>query len=657
MGMPQNSRRDFLCAALTAAGAQGLPGQTGRGNPAAFAFAHPGLLHTRQDLARMRDGVAANRQPIRAGFEVLRNHAQSKAEYRILGPLAEIGRNPTIHQREFDLDCNAAYQCALMWAITGDSAFAGKAKAILDAWSSTLKSIGGADAVLAAGLSPFKLINAAEILRHTDAGWSAEAAARAGRMFREVVYPVLQDFAPFANGNWDTAAIKTLLALGVYCGDRAIFERALRYYVDGAGDGRLTHYIYENGQCQESGRDQGHTQLGLAHLGDACEIAWHQGLDLYAWAGNRLLNGFEYTAQYNLGEEVPFTPDLDRTGKYRHAAISARGPLRPVYEQIYNHYANRAGIAAPCTQRAAEKLRPEGPAPGADHPGFGTLLYSLPAAARSSPAAPAAVIARGVPATIALTWIPVRGAAGYTVKRDGRVLAKNVQVASFTDTKVNSGQLYRYSVAAGDGLDSFPANACAGLPARWAHQDIGGPEVNGSAMYDGTGFTLEAAGSGISSAADQFHFAFLPIEGDSTFTVRFVPQVASQFAQFGIMMRQTPAPDSPHASLLLMPDAARPTERPAWAARLVSRGAESAAAKQIPAPYVTYGRLVKPYWLRLTRDGAAVHASVSTDGQGWDQVGSVQLPMTSRVLAGLAVCSRVPGISTRATFDQVTFHG
>ena len=176
-------------------------------------------------------------------------------------------------------------------------------------------------------------------------------------------------------------------------------------------------------------------------------------------------------------------------------------------------------------------------------------------------------------------------------------------------------------------------------------------------MYDGTGFTLEAAGSGIFSAADQFHFAFLPIEGDTTFTARFVPQVASQFAQFGIMMRQTPAPDSPHASLLLMPDAARPTERPAWAARLVTRGAESAAAKQIPAPCVTYGRLVKPYWLRLTRDGAGIHASVSTDGQDWDQIGSVQLPMTSRVLAGLAVCSRIPGIATRATFDQVAYHG
>jgi len=36
------------------------------------------------------------------------------------------------------------------------------------------------------------------------------------------------------------------------------------------------------------------------------------------------------------------------------------------------------GIPAPWTRKAAEKLRPEGEGFGADHPGFGTLLFSLP---------------------------------------------------------------------------------------------------------------------------------------------------------------------------------------------------------------------------------------------------------------------------------------
>jgi hypothetical protein len=45
---------------------------------------------------------------------------------------------------------------------------------------------------------------------------------------------------------------------------------------------------------------------------------------------------------------------------------------------VWNHYQNRRGIPAPFTRQAADKLRPEGAAPYSDHPGFGTLLFSLP---------------------------------------------------------------------------------------------------------------------------------------------------------------------------------------------------------------------------------------------------------------------------------------
>jgi len=130
-----------------------------------------------------------------------------------------------------------------MWCLTGDRAFAETARIIVNAWSARLQRVTGADAVLMAGLGPFKLVNAAELLRHTDTAWPAADIARTEEMLRRAIYPALQDFALFANGNWDTAAIKTLLAIGVFCNDREIYERALRYYVAGAGNGRLTHYI------------------------------------------------------------------------------------------------------------------------------------------------------------------------------------------------------------------------------------------------------------------------------------------------------------------------------------------------------------------------------------------------------------------------------
>jgi hypothetical protein len=183
---------------------------------AAFRWTHPGLLHNRQDLERMKTAVAAHKEPIWSGYEVLVAHPQSQKGYRMQGPFDEIGRNPNVHTREFDQDANAAYQNAILFAVTADPAHARKSIEILDAWASTLERITGADAVLMAGLGPFKLVNAAEIIRYSGAGWPDASIRRFERLCRDVFYPVLQSYAPFANGNWDTAAVKTVLAIGVF---------------------------------------------------------------------------------------------------------------------------------------------------------------------------------------------------------------------------------------------------------------------------------------------------------------------------------------------------------------------------------------------------------------------------------------------------------
>jgi hypothetical protein len=350
-------------------------------------FVHPGILHTRADLERIRSRVASGSAPWKSGFEKLKSDSQSQSDWKVRGPFEVVSRdaNNNLHNADLALDGNAAYQNALMWAITGNEAHAKKAAEILNAWSPTLKQIIGHDKELAASLYGFKYVNAAEILQHTYAGWTPREIEQCRRMFREVFYPVIREFATFANGNWDTGCIKTMMALGVFLDDRAMFDRAVDYFYSGSGNGRLTHYIInEAGQCQESGRDQQHAQLGIAHLAEASEIGWNQGLDMYGAVSNRLLKGFEYTARYNLGEEVPFEPYTDKSGKYEATAISdaGRGTLRPIFEMVWNHYHRRRGLDAPYTKQAAEKLRPEGAAFQADHPGFGTLLFTRPAVSR-----------------------------------------------------------------------------------------------------------------------------------------------------------------------------------------------------------------------------------------------------------------------------------
>lgn len=330
----------------------------------------------------MRQRVAAGQEPWKSGFDALRNDRFSRPDWRLSGPQKTVTRSPlgSPGNGQMVQDGNAAYQNALMWCITGNEAHAQKAVEILNAWSATLTKMEGRDVQLSAGLNGFKFVNAAELMRHAYPSWRREEIARCEQMFTGVIYPPLKDFALHANGNWDAACIQTILAIGIFCDDRALVDRAVQYFRNGQGNGCITHYVIsETGQCQESGRDQQHTQLGLALLAAACESAWHQGIDLYGEAGNRLLKGFEYTARYNLGFDVPFEPHVDTTGKYRHKKISGEGRnnLRPVYEMVWNHYQNRRGIAAPFTRQAADKIRPEGAAHGSDHPGFGTLLFSL----------------------------------------------------------------------------------------------------------------------------------------------------------------------------------------------------------------------------------------------------------------------------------------
>lgn len=347
-------------------------------------FVHPGLLHRNHDLERMKEMVAAGKEPWKAGFSKLAMHPQSSADW-VPNPKEHVERTLlTGYSKnigELERDANAAYQNALMWCITGDEKHAQASINIINAWSATLKVFNGTDVELGAGLCGFKMVNAAELMRYTYSKWDKADISRCERMLREIFYPPLKDFALWAHGNWDLSCMKTMMAIGIFCNDHTMFNKAVDYFYKGPGNGALTHYVInDTGQVQESGRDQAHTQLGIGQLAEMCEIGWGQGLDMYGAANNRLLKGFEYVAKYNLGEDVPFTPYTDRSGRFPAMKISPRNTqsLRAIFEMVFNHYVRRKGLTAPWTQKAAEKIRPEGAGFGADHPGFGTVLFSLP---------------------------------------------------------------------------------------------------------------------------------------------------------------------------------------------------------------------------------------------------------------------------------------
>jgi hypothetical protein len=375
-----------------------------QGNPtvAERPFIHPGLLHTGQDINRMQAKVAARAEPWLSGWERLIANPHSSLKWNPR-PVDVIFRgNERGHAQNYPLlynDIAVAYACALRWHISGDRAYADKAVEIMNAWSSALKRIDGtSDKFLASGIYGYQFANAAELMR-TYRGWSAADFARFQSMMLDVFYPMNHDFLERHNGaridhywcNWDACNMASELAIGVLCDRRAIYNDAVDYFKHGKGNGAIEQavvriYPGNLGQWQESGRDQGHSCLGIALLGAVCEMAWNQGDDLYGYDNNRFLAGAEYVAKYNLGYAVPYTTYKNSDVTQPVISQNGRGDLRPNWEMVYNHYVNRRGLAAPYSALFAQKVRPEGGggdygsnSGGFDQLGYGTLTFTLDA--------------------------------------------------------------------------------------------------------------------------------------------------------------------------------------------------------------------------------------------------------------------------------------
>ena len=174
---------------------------------------------------------------------------------------------------------------------------------------------------------------------------------------RRAILPTIDQFeadSPYANGNWGAIVNRCRMACAIFLEDKALYKKAVDYFMHANDNGALPCYISETGQCQETGRDQGHVQLGLEALSDVCQMAWEQGDDLWGALDNRLMRGFEYTARYNLGHDVPFSQWTDCTGLYNdwtEPGAMGRGRLWDIYQPAYDHYVGVKGLAMPYTKQ------------------------------------------------------------------------------------------------------------------------------------------------------------------------------------------------------------------------------------------------------------------------------------------------------------------
>lgn len=266
------------------------------------------------------------------------------ASYKMAGPYEVVARDGAFRQSKAgsERDMWQAWQSAQQ----GQTA---TALEIINAYANTLQRFDGHDAPLCT-IQGYWLLRAMTLLKaHETPAWAA--------MVRRAILPTIDRFeadSPYANGNWGHLVNRCRMAAAIFLRDSILYRHAVDIYLHANDNGSLPNYVGETGQCQETGRDQGHAQLGLGAMCDICEMAYAQGDDLWGALDNRLMKGLEYTARYNLGYDVPFQTWTDCTGLYNdwtEPGSMGRGRIRCIYDKAYDHYTRVKGLKMPYVKK------------------------------------------------------------------------------------------------------------------------------------------------------------------------------------------------------------------------------------------------------------------------------------------------------------------
>ncbi|MFI2188093.1 alginate lyase family protein [Streptomyces sioyaensis] len=351
-------------------------------------FTHPGVFVSADQLAFMREKVAAYEDPWYVAYQQI-----TASEYASLtrpsSPESVVdcgsgdGGNPVCSRER--KDALAAYTQALCWSLTGDVAHAQKAIDIMDDWSAVLTAHTGSNAPLQAGWAGSSWARAAELVRHTFSGpWPR--MERFAELLRSVYLPMVlhnrPEYTKTYNGNWELMMMEAGIFISVFLDDPDSYDMALEIFRQ-----RVLAYIYlekdgptpnppvpswagnqakimsywhnpvqlVNGVSQETCRDFEHTGYGIDSISHVAETTRIQGNDLYQDPDfkDRLRHALGLHTRYANG-----VGSVEEISGPRDPEVSVY--LGPVTEPGYNALHHRLGVPMDQTGDYTERHRPQG---------------------------------------------------------------------------------------------------------------------------------------------------------------------------------------------------------------------------------------------------------------------------------------------------------
>ena len=196
-----------------------------------------------------------------------------------------------------------------------------------------------------------------------------------------------------------------------------------------------------------------------------------------------------------------------------------------------------------------------------------------------------------------------------------------------------------------------PAPAVVG--SGWSDTDIGPVGKAGKDTLSSGVHTMTASGADIYGTADQFHFAYQLVTGNTTVTARVVSLTnTNASAKAVVIIRETLDPGSMFVASELTPTA---TNKFRQQARTSSGGTATLVKSTTDSKLGAYLRVKRS--IDATTKVSTFTTSYSLDNTTWKQISTATMKMNGAAYVGIGATSHDNTKLTTAKFDKVGFSG